>query len=177
MIPRSHPASGPLRRDPAKRRADNLRRLREHDEDLAYLAQLTCVGLKPLSRYERPLNDGLRAELVALGLVQRTCRRRTEEGGEVDETVFSRHTPLLEIYRQAFDGGPLRLSRELGMLEGYLFGFPPCCVSAYLARPYAPNGLDREEQAILFHWACSGCSITPLLLPRYREALAAVREA
>lgn len=158
-----------------KVRTDNLRRLRQHDEDLAYLAQLTLGGLKPLSRYERRLTAEQRADLQALGLHWQANTRRTEQGGEVEETIFSRSQALVELYREAFAHSPLRLSRELGLLEGYLFGFPPCCVSAYLARPYAENGLGRDEQAILFHWACPGCSITPLLLPRYRDALALVR--
>lgn len=35
-----------------------------------------------------------------------------------------------------------------------------------------PNDLAPETQAILFHWACRGCRVTPLLVPRYRRALA-----
>lgn len=176
-MPRTRTASGPLRRDPALRRAELLARLRERDEDLAFLAQLTAAGLKPLSRYERPLNDTLKSELTAFGLSLGTCTRRTEAGGAVEETIFSRSAQLLDIYREAFDNGPLRLSSELGRLEGYLFGFPPCCVAAYIAKPYSPNQLSRDDQALLFHWACDGCAITPLLLPRYREALRVVREA
>lgn len=175
--PRTRSASGPLRRDPALRRAELLSSLRDRDEDLALLAHLTAIGVKPLSRYERPLTDPLRSELIALGLSLGVCSRRTEAGGEVEETVFSRHTALIDVYREAFDDKPLRLSRELGRLEGYLFGFPPCCVAAYIDRPYAPNSLSREDQATLFHWACDGCTITPLLLPRYRDALAVVRGA
>ncbi len=177
VMPRVRSASGPLRRDPALRRAEILRSLRERDEDLAFLAQLTSTGLKPLSRFERALTDPLRSELVALGLSVASSSRRTEAGGVVEETIFSRHGALLEIYRGAFLGQSLRLSPELGRLEGYLFGFPPCCVAAYIKRPYAPNSLAREDQATLFHWACEGCTITPLLLPRYREALEVVREA
>ncbi|MEZ4452728.1 MAG: hypothetical protein R3B09_24925 [Nannocystaceae bacterium] len=158
-----------------KLRSDNLRRLRQHDEDLAYLAQLTISGLKPLSRYERRLTVEHRQELQALGLHWQVNGRRTEQGGEVEETIFSRSPELVALYCQAFADSPLRQSRELGLLEGYLFGFPPCCVAAYLAKPYAENGLGRDDQAILFHWACAGCSITPLLLPRYRDALALVR--
>ena len=177
VISRVRSASGPLRRDPALRRAEVLCALRERDEDLAFLAQLTSMGLKPLSRSERALSDSLRSELAALGLCVASCSRRTEAGGIVEETIFSRHGALLEIYRGAFLGQSLRLTPELGRLEGYLFGFPPCCVAAYIKRPYAPNSLAREDQATLFHWACEGCTITPRLLPHYRGVLEEVRGA
>jgi len=174
---RTRSASGPLRRDPAVRRAEILCKLREADEDLALLALLTARGVKPLSRYERPLSDALRSELAGLGLSIRVGTRKTQAGGSIEEVVLSRHQALLEMYRGAFDGASLRLSRELGQLEGYLFGFPPCCVAAFIREPYAPNSLSREEQAVLFHWACDECAITPILLPLYRDALASVREA
>ncbi len=34
-----------------------VRALKEIDFELAYLALLTCEGLKPLSRWEKPLDD------------------------------------------------------------------------------------------------------------------------
>lgn len=152
-----------------------LGRLARIDEDLAYLALLTSQGLKPLSRYEKPLTAKSCEDLEALGLCWATHERLTDTGCAVEETVMSRHRELIEVYRTSFAGRPLRIDRRLGLLEGYLFGFPPCCVLAYLDRPYAANDLPAEDQAILFHWACPGCRITPLLVPRYQRALQALQ--
>jgi hypothetical protein len=53
--------------------------------------------------------------------------------------------------------------------EGYLLGFPPCCVDEYIRRPYAKNGLADEKQKLLFHWTCRNCKITKFLLPAYEK--------
>jgi hypothetical protein len=54
-------------------------------------------------------------------------------------------------------------------LEGALFGYPSCCIESFVANGYLENGRTRSDQQILFHWACRGCTVTPVLLPRYRE--------
>ncbi len=54
--------------------------------------------------------------------------------------------------------------------EGFLFGYPSCCVSEFVRRPYKPNGLDRRTQSMLFHWACEECRSTADLIPYYRSS-------
>lgn len=143
------------------------------DRDLAYLAVLTCDGVKPLSRWERPLAGAELSALRGLGLTARTVTRLTERAGrESEDVVFAIEPEMIDRYVDVFDHQPLRISTALGRLEGHLFGFPSCCVDAFLSTPYTPNDLAPETQAILFHWACRGCRVTPLLVPRYRRALA-----
>lgn len=127
------------------------------------LVDLTMAGLKPLSRWEAeppvPLPGGL-----ASATVPRTDR----QGGEHHHLVFSRHQALLDLYAEAFAGRDLRVDATGARLEGMLFGYPPCCVEAWIRAPYAPNRLPPDEQALLFHWACPDCALSPLLVRRYR---------
>ena len=141
--------------------------LRHLDFELAYLALLTREGLKPLSRWEKPLADDTLELLRELGLLSRRIIRTVKTGREVTETVFSVSPGYLELYEKRFGGRPIEKSAAAVRLEGFLFGFPPCCVDRFIRRPYAKNGLDPERQKILFHWACNGCKITPLLWPAY----------
>ena len=53
--------------------------------------------------------------------------------------------------------------------EGFLFGYPPCCVNEYIRHPYTQNGFTTEQQKILFHWACKNCEVTPFILPVYQN--------
>ena len=70
---------------------------------------------------------------------------------------------------QRYDGTLIDKSTETKRLEGFLFGFPPCCVESFTHFGYRPNGLAPEDQELLFHWACPHCRVTPLLLPSYRR--------
>jgi hypothetical protein len=145
-----------------------LRTLLEYDRQLAFLALLTLRGVKPASRWEKPLPTGLRDALSGLGLHWRPVQRSTRIGGEVIETVFAADPRRLEEYATRFDTTPIDKSAETRRFEGAFFGYPPCCVEAFLESAYAPNGLAREEQALLFHWACPDCERTPSLLEEYR---------
>ncbi|MBI2266625.1 MAG: hypothetical protein HYU64_15920 [Armatimonadetes bacterium] len=149
--------------------ADILRTLKALDEDLPYLALLTVKGLKPLSRHEKPMPASEFQILQELGLHTAVVERRTDGPGKTHQIIFSYHPFALEIYEQAFRNKPLRISEERAFLEGWMLGYPPCCVRTIIQSPYVPNGLAKEDQKILFHWACPGCSITPYLLPYYRE--------
>jgi hypothetical protein len=144
-------------------------RLKEEDFDLAYLAALTVAGLKPLSRWEKPVEREAVDQLVGAGLKCRQNSRTVKTGSSVVETVFAGLEGYLRLYECAFADKPVDKSSSTQVLEGYLFGYPPCCVRAFVRRPYEPNNFRPEDQEILFHWACPGCRITPLLLDRYRE--------
>lgn len=147
----------------------SLRALKEIDFELAYLAVLTREGLKPLSRWEKSLTDGDLKLLQRTGLLTRQVRRTVKTGKEVVETIFSRTPAYIQLYEQAFDNTPIDKSPQIQRFEGFLFGYPPCCVNQYIRKPYAPNNLTEQEQKILFHWACRDCKVTPALLPAYKS--------
>jgi len=146
-----------------------VRTLKEIDFELAYLALLTCEGLKPLSRWEKTLaDDGLKL-LRQMGLLTKQIRRKVKTGKEVIETIFSKLPAYLGLYEQRFGNRPIDKSVQTRRFEGFLFGYPPCCVNEYIHNPYALNNLKAEEQKILFHWVCRDCKITPLLLDAYKS--------
>jgi hypothetical protein len=154
-----------------------LRALKAVDFELAYLALLTREGVKPLSRWEKPLGEGALAALGRMGLLVRQVSRTIQSGRDVTETVFCVSPAYAQIYAHAFAGRPIDKSPQTVRLEGFLFGYPPCCVRNYVKHPYAPNDLPDENRKILFHWACEGCAITPLLLPAYRQLSLAVESS
>ena len=146
-----------------------LRALKHIDFELAYLALLTYEGLKPLSRWERPLDEnGLRL-LHQMDLLTRQIRRTVKVGEEVIETIFSRTSAYIQLYEENFKDTPIDKSVHTQRLEGFLFGYPPCCVGQYIRKPYTPNNLKERDQEILFHWACRECKITDVLLSAYKS--------
>jgi len=140
------------------------------DFEFVYLAVLTAEGIKPLSRYEGMVSEGEIRLLGELGLKYRPIERLTLSGRPVRELIFSLDDALIRRYEEAFEGKPLTRSPEAIRLEGELFGYPRCCVESFIKRGYAPNGLKKRDQRILFHWACPSCSETPKLIPLYRRA-------
>ncbi len=144
-----------------------LRFLKQADCQLAFLAMLTISGIKPASRWEKALDATLIDCLRRLGLHVSQVRRTVANGAQVTETLFSKSHAYVEVYVSRWDGMPLDKAPETVQLEGFLFGYPPCCVEEYITNPYTPNDIDPAQQARLFHWACKGCRITPLLLPVY----------
>lgn len=151
-----------------------LKTLLDVDPQLALLALLTRRGVKPASRWERPLVGEALEALTASGLGFRQVHRRTRDRSEVAETVFSTDASRLEVYAARCEGTAIDKSDETKRFEGRFFGYPECCVEAFIHSTYAPNGLAREDQAILFHWACPECERTPALLEQYREAYEAI---
>ena len=143
--------------------------LKEIDFELAYLALLTCEGLKPLSRWEKPLDDHGLELLQQVGLLTKQIRRTVKTGKAVVETIFSVSPGYFQSYEKQFTGKPIDKSAATVRFEGFLFGFPPCCVDEYIRHPYIKNALPPEHQKILFHWACKDCKITATLLPGYRR--------
>ena len=146
-----------------------VRKLKENDFELAYLALLTREGLKPLSRWEKPLDDHGLELLKQIGLLTKKIQRTVKTGKLVSETVFSISPGYIQLYEKRFAGKPIDKSAETVRFEGFLFGFPPCCVDEYIRHPYAKNVLASQDQKILFHWACRDCKITSALLPGYRR--------
>ena len=141
-----------------------------------YLAELTRQHVKPLSRWEKPLPAKYRQWLKKRGLQTDFIRRRTESGDTLVETVFSQSTRFLDYYRKQFEGSNLNKLPETQIKEGFLFGYPACCVKQFVRYPYVENNLPRENQQKLFHWACPGCRATPELLPYYQKIYDATRE-
>ncbi|MHC4572873.1 MAG: hypothetical protein ACYS76_01865 [Planctomycetota bacterium] len=146
-----------------------VRTLRDVDFELAYLALLTLRGLKPLSRWEKALDDRALKFLNRMGLLTEQIRRSVKTGAEVTETVFSVSGGYIRIYRDRFADTPIDKSAGTTRLEGFLFGFPPCCVDRFVRQPYCKNDLDPQLQKILFHWSCPGCKITAAVLPAYQQ--------
>lgn len=143
--------------------------LKEIDFELAYLAVLTREGLKPLSRWEKSLTDDNLELLQRMGLLTRQVRRTVKTGNEIVETIFSRTPAYIQLYEQTFGNTPIDKAARTQRFEGFLFGYPPCCVNQYFRKPYAPNNLTQQEQKILFHWACRNCKITASLLSAYKR--------
>jgi hypothetical protein len=143
--------------------------LKKIDFELAYLAALTHKGLKPLSRWEKKLSKKNLELLQQTGLLIKQVRRTVKTGKEVIETIFSRAAVYIQLYEQAFGNTPIDKSARTQLFEGFLFGYPSCCVNQYISKPYVPNNLTQQQQKIMFHWACPDCKVTPLLLPAYKN--------
>ena len=148
--------------------------LKKIDFELAYLAMLTYEGIKPLSRWEKELENGGLEALREIGLLTKHIRRMTATGKEIVETVFSRTPAYIKLYEERFEGSPIDKSAATQRFEGFLFGYPPCCIRQYINHPYAPNGLSTQEQEILFHWACRDCHITSSLVRYYARVNALI---
>jgi len=146
-----------------------VKQLKEIDFELAYLALLTRQGLKSLSRWEKPLDNHGLGLLQQIGLLTKRISRTVKTGKQVTETIFSISPGYIQLYEKRFADTPIDKSPAAVRFEGFLFGFPPCCVDQFISHPYARNDLDPQLQKILFHWACKDCKITPTLLPPYRK--------
>jgi hypothetical protein len=86
----------------------------------------------------------------------------------VPRVVFSRSSRYTENYIKRFDGRRLSRAPRDVRLEGWHFGYPSCCIEQFIRKPYVKNSLSKEDQRVLFHWACSDCSPTESLLRDYR---------
>ena len=148
----------------------NAEKLTRLEFDLAYLALLTQSGTKPLSRWEKPVPHGVEEVMDDMGLEVAYVRRSLRNRESTTEFIFGKSEAHLDLYLRRFDSSRIDKSIETQRLEGFLFGFPPCCVESFAHFGYRDNGLGREDQKLLFHWACPHCRVTPLLLPSYRQA-------
>jgi hypothetical protein len=151
--------------------------LRGVEFELAYLSLLTREKLKPLSRWEKPFDSGMRDRLRGLGLSSRVVERSVQSGRHVQELVMSASEEWIEAYAARFAGSPVRKDPETIRFEGGLFGYPACCVDHFATRGYARNTLRQRDQRLLFHWACPGCRVTPAMLLEYRRVYRVCRAA
>jgi len=142
--------------------------LRNLGFDLAYLVLLTKYNLKRLSRWEGNLPPDQVAILQDLGLEVAQVKRRLRFGRKADEMVFSPRKYYSDFYKSRFHMTRVKESPKNMRLKGFLFGYPSCCVEAFIREGYSKNGLSPRDQEILFHWACPGCRVTPTLLRGYR---------
>ena len=142
---------------------------REELFEFYYLTNLTLQKLKPLSRWEKPLEEKHVRWLRLKGFFTDTIPRKTLLGKTVYETIFSTSSRYVDFYKRKFYNLNLRKTVSNQKLEGFLFGYPSCCVNQFIKHPYSHNHLTKDQQSLLFHWACSNCKITPELLPYYKS--------
>lgn len=138
------------------------------EQELYYLVELTKQRVKPLSRWEKSLDEEVRRWIRRQGLIVDVIPRKTLLRRPIYETIFSASSHYVDYYHRKFYNSPLRKDAASQRLEGMLFGYPSCCVQQFIQRPYIPNRLKREDQEILFHWACPDCRATRELLPYYQ---------
>jgi hypothetical protein len=138
------------------------------DFELAYLALLSRYNIKRLSRWEGRLSPFHISILRDLGLEVAEVRRKLLFGRKTWETVFSTHKRWTDFYRSTFEMTRIRETPDEVRRKGFLFGYPSCCVEAFIRKPYTRNGLLPRDQEILFHWACLDCRVTPGLIKEYR---------
>jgi hypothetical protein len=67
-----------------------------------YLAELTLQKLKPLSRWEKPLDEKYQRWLKYKGFCIETIPRKTMLGKTVYETVFSTSSRYVDFYKRKF---------------------------------------------------------------------------
>jgi len=139
------------------------------DFEFYYLVELTRQKIKPLSRWEKPLPEKTNHWLRDNGLYVESIPRKTLSGKEVAETIFSTSGNYIDFYQKKFSHTLINKSAESQKLEGFLFGYPYCCVEQFILHPYSKNSLNRNVQSLLFHWACNDCRSTEDLLPYYRQ--------
>jgi hypothetical protein len=137
--------------------------------ELFYLIELAKKKIKPLSRWEKPISEAVRQYIRDQGLYLDVIGRKTSLRFNVYETIFSHSSHYLDFYRKKFDHSLLCKDDRTKQLEGFLFGYPYCCVKQFIQKPYIKNSLIKKEQSLLFHWACPGCRVTPGLIPYYRS--------
>jgi len=132
-----------------------------------YLTELSHKKIKPLSRWEKLLDEKSLGWLKYKGFYTEIIPRKTILGKTVYETVFSNSSHYLDFYKKKFYNISLKKSEASQKLEGFLFGYPSCCINQFIRHPYHQNNLSKNQQRFLFHWACPNCRITPELVPYY----------
>lgn len=138
-----------------------------NDFEFYYLVELTRQKIKPLSRWEKPLSETTHCWLRRQGFYVDIIPRKTLLRKQIFETIFSKSSRYVDLYRHKFSNTPLRKGPLTQKLEGFLFGYPSCCVRQFIQQPYILNNLKKADQSILFHWACRDCRATYELLPYY----------
>ena len=146
------------------------------DFEFYYLVELTRQKIKPLSRWEKKLPENAYRWLKHNGFSVERTPRKTLSGKYVVETIFSTSARYLDIYHRRFRHTLINRCAENQRLEGFLFGYPSCCVETFIQRPYSANRLSPAERSLLFHWACPDCRSTNDLIPYYQKVYNEVSE-
>jgi len=105
-----------------------IRALKEIDFEPAYLALLTCEGLKPLSRWEKPLDNYGLGLLHQTGLLTKQIQRTVKTGKVVIETIFSTSFGYIQLYEKRFAGTPIDKSAQTQRFEGFFHAFTTTCL-------------------------------------------------
>jgi hypothetical protein len=153
-----------------------MRTFRKLGFDISYLALLTKEQVKPLSRWEGRFSRRQIKALRHLGLRTETVDRKLFNGQTKPELIFSTSSRYLDLYRRKYHRRPIAKDQRTVKTEGFLFGYPSCCVHNFARNGYTRNEFQGRGQDILFHWACPGCRATPELLPYYQTAHDRCRE-
>jgi hypothetical protein len=143
--------------------------IKVNDFEFFYLVELTRQKIKPLSRWEKPLDNETQLWLQHQGFYVESIPRKTLAGKRIYETVFSTSRRCTDLYQRKFQNEFLNNNKQTQSLEGFLFGYPSCCVQQFIRRPYLSNNLNHKQQSLLFHWACPDCRVTPELIPYYQQ--------
>ncbi len=141
-----------------------------------YLTELTKQKIKPLSRIEKQISRKAIRWLKKQGLFVDLVQRKALNDHRIIETIFSTSGRYIQFYRNRFENTLLHKNTDEMQLEGFLFGYPSCCVHQFIQKPYIHNHLSKTDQSVLFHWACPHCRITPELIPYYRPIYNSVKE-
>ncbi len=141
------------------------------DFQLAYLAMLTKEQIKPLSRWEKGILISSRDFYILrrYGLKVENVKRKLLNGNYTYETIFSTKSRYLDSYLRNFANKPMATHKSDRIKEGFLFGYPYCCVKNFVENGYTKNPYIGKEQEILFHWVCPDCRNTPSLIPYYQK--------
>jgi len=146
-----------------------MRALKKLGFDLSYLALLTKEDVKHLSRWEGGISHQTLGALQYLGLKTGVVQRKLLNGDTTGELIFSKSSNYLGFYTNRFDKTPIKKDYQTKITEGFLFGYPGCCVRNFAENGYTKNGYGGNDQEILFHWVCPDCRITPSLFPYYEK--------
>ncbi len=140
-----------------------------NDFEFYYLVELTRQKLKPLSRFEKPLNKKTLRWLKKQGFYTASVRRILQSRTVINETIFSTSGRYIDLYMRKFDNTSFIKDDREQKLEGFFFGYPACCVEQFIKKPYIRNTLCKSDQELLFHWACVDCRSTQELIPLYKK--------
>ncbi len=139
------------------------------DLQFIYLSLLTKEKIKPLSRWEIKITSKELSLLKHFGLKVELVPRKLMNGKTIHETIFSKSRRYLEYYENYFSHKPINHLKKDMKIEGFLFGYPSCCVSNFIENGYTSNNYQGKEQSLLFHWVCPDCCITPSLIDYYKS--------
>ena len=106
------------------------------DFEFYYLVELTRQKIKPLSRWEKPLPERTHRWLRRHGLYVEQIPRKTQSGNSLTETIFSTSENYTNLYQKNFSETLINNNSKSQELEGFLFGYPSCCIKQFIRHPH-----------------------------------------